>query len=197
MFQGLSMQQRLMLLLVSAENDPLQLRPNPENLISKVRAEYRGHSNPSLYSERNFTDWMYAHDNKVVLTWSLRDIYSVRPKLIWLIKDEEHCKYWTYSIVTVWLTFPALSTSWVNLRSLKVKLRIRRRRKQSTLVTGNIYRQRLLQCIMVMSSAFFSLFLRDFPSSVECVCGNRLFGMMQMTQHFAVAMFILGHLISV
>lgn len=78
-----------------------------------------------------------------------------------------------------------------------MKQRIRRRRKQSTLVTGNIYRQRLLQCIMVMSSALFSLFLRDFPSSVECVCGIRLFGMMQMTQHFAVAMFILGHLISV
>lgn len=29
-----------MLLLISAENDPLQLRPNPENLISKVRPEY-------------------------------------------------------------------------------------------------------------------------------------------------------------
>ncbi len=28
-------------LLISAENDPLQLRPNPENLISKVRFKQR------------------------------------------------------------------------------------------------------------------------------------------------------------
>lgn len=35
--------------MISAENDPLQLRPNPENLISKVRAEYRGHFNAPFY----------------------------------------------------------------------------------------------------------------------------------------------------
>lgn len=29
----------ILVLLISAENDPLQLRPNPENLISKVSAE--------------------------------------------------------------------------------------------------------------------------------------------------------------
>lgn len=29
-----------MFLWISAENDPLQLRPNPENLISKVRGEH-------------------------------------------------------------------------------------------------------------------------------------------------------------
>lgn len=36
-FMDLSKQ---LLLFVSAENDPLQLRPNPENLISKVRPGY-------------------------------------------------------------------------------------------------------------------------------------------------------------
>lgn len=29
----------ILVLMISAENDPLQLRPNPENLISKVSAE--------------------------------------------------------------------------------------------------------------------------------------------------------------
>lgn len=39
-FTGLSKQLCHVLLFVPAENDPLQLRPNPENLISKVRPGY-------------------------------------------------------------------------------------------------------------------------------------------------------------
>lgn len=49
MFQRLRYTTVFYILLISAENDPLQLRPNPENLISKVSAEYRGYFNGSFY----------------------------------------------------------------------------------------------------------------------------------------------------